>query len=448
MKKCIGMKRFWDENSQRAILVATLNIFVLSSFAAADFSKTQATEIYETTKVDAITSTAYALGNANANLVMQNKNGDAQVRVGNVMKLMTLYLTFEAIGEGKISLDTQFEVSVAAQKISEGRARVFLDGYKHEKITVKQAIEAVCIASANDAAYVLAEGLGGTEQNFVAMMNAKAAELGMKNTLYTDSTGIAKDQYTSANDLAVLACDLLNKYPSVTDYTKLTYGLFKHESTQEGDTEMVSSNNLTRGKFYQQSDGLLVGSDSEFGYAMVGTVADESTRSVAVIVGAADENYRAAEIRTLLEYGLTAFEYRQIETKGTFVRKINIKDGKEKKIKTEAAADFSVLLNKDDFDKIEKKVEITKTVQAPAKKGETVGEIVYMLEEKELGRVEIVLSEDMEKAGWFTRLIRKILSFSAWTERKHFNFTSGCGTIGRIPYYSLLGGILNENKGS
>ena len=233
----------------------------------------------------------------------------------------------------------------------------------------------------------------------------------MKNTLYTDSTGIAKDQYTSANDLAVLACDLLNKYPSVTDYTKLTYGLFKHESTQEGDTEMVSSNNLTRGKFYQQSDGLLVGSDAEFGYAMVGTVADESTRSVAVIVGAADENYRAAEIRTLLEYGLTAFEYRQIETKGTFVRKINIKDGKEKKIKTEAAADFSVLLNKDDFDKIEKKVEITKTVQAPAKKGETVGEIVYMLEEKELGRVEIVLSEDMEKAGWFTRLIRKILSF-------------------------------------
>ena len=411
MKKCIGMKRFWTKIVSGVILVATLNIFVLSSFAAADFSKTQATEIYETTKVDAITSTAYALGNANANLVMQNKNGDAQVRVGNVMKLMTLYLTFEAIGEGKISLDTQFEVSVAAQKISEGRARVFLDGYKHEKITVKQAIEAVCIASANDAAYVLAEGLGGTEQNFVAMMNAKAAELGMKNTLYTDSTGIAKDQYTSANDLAVLACDLLNKYPSVTDYTKLTYGLFKHESTQEGDTEMVSSNNLTRGKFYQQSDGLLVGSDSEFGYAMVGTVADESTRSVAVIVGAADENYRAAEIRTLLEYGLTAFEYRQIETKGTFVRKINIKDGKEKKIKTEAAADFSVLLNKDDFDKIEKKVEITKTVQAPAKKGETVGEIVYMLEEKELGRVEIVLSEDMEKAGWFTRLIRKILSF-------------------------------------
>lgn len=174
---------------------------------------------------------------------------------------------------------------------------------------------------------------------------------------------------------------------------------------------MVSANNLTRGKFYQQSDGLLVGSNSEDGYAMVGTVANESTRSVAVIVGAADENYRAAEIKKLLEYGLSAFEYRQIETKGTFVRKINIKDGKEKKIKTEAASDFSVLLNKEDFDKIVKKVDVNKTIQAPAHKGDVVGEVVYMVGEKELGRIEIVLSEDMEKAGWFTLLIRKILAF-------------------------------------
>ena len=93
------------------------------------------------------------------------------------------------------------------------------------------------------------------------------------------------------------------------------------------------------------------------------------------------------------------------------MRKINIKDGKNKKIKTEAASDFSVLLNKNDFEKVERKIEITKTIKAPAKKGDVVGEVVYMLEEKELGRVNIVLSEDMEKAGWFTLLIRKILAF-------------------------------------
>lgn len=411
VRKNNRMQPFLTKILSVAVICATLNIFVLSSFVAADFSSTQATKIYKDTKVESITSKAYALGNANANVVMQSGNGDAHLRVGNVMKLMTLYLTFEAIATGKLTMESELEVSVAAQKASDGKARVFLDGYKHEKITVKQAIEAVCIASANDAAYVLAEGVGGTEQNFVSMMNAKAAELGMQNTVFADSTGISNDQYTSANDLAILGCDLLNKYPAVTEYTKLTYGEFKHESTKQENTAMVSANNLTRGKFYQESDGLLVGSNKDDGYAMVATVAKDSTRAVAVVIGAQDENYRAAEIKKLLEYGLSDFEYRVIDKQGMFIRKINIKDGKEKKIKTEAAADFSVLLNKSDFDKIEKRVEVDKTIQAPAKKGDPVGHVVYVVGDKEIGRVDIVLSEDMEKAGWFTLLIRKILAF-------------------------------------
>ena len=170
-------KRFWTKIVSAAVVIATLNIFVLSSFVAADFSSTKATTIYKETKIDSIQSKAYALGNADANTVMQSGNGDAHLRAGNVMKLMTLYLTFEALASGKLTLETQLDVSVAAQEAANRRARVFLDGYKHERITVKQGLEAVCIASANDAAYVLAEGIAGTEQNFVAMMNAKAAEL-------------------------------------------------------------------------------------------------------------------------------------------------------------------------------------------------------------------------------------------------------------------------------
>lgn len=393
------------------LVIAIMNIFVLSSVVSAEFSKTESGNIYKNTTIEKITSKAYAIGNADANKVVQS-GGTAhdKIRVGNVNKLMTLYLVYEAMTAGKLTMESPLEVSVAAQEISAGRARVFLDGYKHEVITVKQAIEAVCIASANDAAYVLAEGVGGTEENFVAMMNAKAAELGMADTSYTDCTGIKNDQFTSAFDLAILGCEVLHKHVAITEFTKLTYGKFQHTSTGEGETEMVSANNLTRGKFYPESDGLIVGS-SEDGFAMVATVSDGTTRSVAVIVGAADENYRAAEIKRLLEYGLVGFEYRQIETAGTFVRKINIKDGKNKKIKTEAAADFSVLLNKDDFEKVERKVVITKTIKAPAKKGEVVGEVVYMLGEQELGRIDIVLSEDMEKAGWFTLLIRRILAF-------------------------------------
>ncbi len=394
------------------LIIASLNTFVLSSVAMAEFSKTEATKIYNATKLEEITSKAYAIGNADANQVVQ-VGGDTQNKyhVGSITKLMTLYLTFEAIEKGIITMDSIITTSVNAQTTANGWPRVFLDGYKSEKITVKQAIEAVCIASANDAAYVLAENIGGSESNFVTMMNNKAKELGMKNTDYVDSTGIKTEQYTTAEDVAILGCEIVNRFPEVLDYTKLTYGKFQHTSTGLGETDMVSSNNLTRGKFYPESDGLMVGNSKEDGYSMVATVSDGKTRSVAVVIGAADENYRAAEVKKLLEYGLSDFEFRKIETAGTFVRKINIKDGKNKKISTEAAEDFSVLLNINDFDKIQKKVEINKEVHAPAKKGDVVGEVIYILDEEEVGRIDIALSEDMEKAGWLTLLVRRILAF-------------------------------------
>ena len=159
------------------LVVSILNIFVLTSSVSAAFSKTEATNIYKNTKIENITSKAYAIGNADANQVVQSSlTANDKIRVGNVNKLMTLYLVYQAIAEGKLTMESELEVSVAAQEISTNRARVFLDGYKHEIITVKQALEAVCIASANDAAYVLAEGVGGTEQNFVEMMKERSAE--------------------------------------------------------------------------------------------------------------------------------------------------------------------------------------------------------------------------------------------------------------------------------
>lgn len=394
------------------LIISIMNIYVLSSFVMGAYSKTEATNIYNSTKLDELTSKSFAIGNADANKVVQ-VGGDVENKyhVGNITKLMTLYLTYEAIENGKITMESVLTTSVNAQKIADGRTRVFLDGYKREQITVKQAIEAVCIASANDAAYVLAEGIAGSEDDFVAMMNNKAKELGMNNTNYTDCTGIKTDQYTTAEDLAILGCDIIKKYPSILEYTKLTYGKFQHTSTGLGETEMVSANNLTRGKFYTESDGLMVGSSSVDGYSMVATVSDGKTRSVAVVVGAADENYRAAEIKKLLEYGLVGFEYKKIEISGTFVRKINIKNGKNKKIATEAAEDFYALLNVEDFEKVQRKVEINKKVSAPAKKGEAVGEVIYFVEDEEIGRIDIVLSENMEKANWFTILIRRILAF-------------------------------------
>ncbi len=392
-----------------------LQSFVLCCVVSAEdvFSKNEAKKIYDSTKISELTSEAYALADVATGAVVFQKNGEQTFPIGNMAKIMTLYLTFEAIGQEEISLDSTFGISKEAQQISVGRKRVFLDAGKHERISVEQAVTAIGIASANDAAYALAEFLsGGTEQAFVEMMNEKAKELGMRNTVFLDSTGILTEgQYTTAHDMALLGCALVKSYPAVLAYTKQTYGKFQHSSTGEPETVMISTNNLTRDKFYPESDGILHADSESSGYSQTATVEVDGKRVVAVVMGASSRNIRAAELKKLMEYGLTEFEYRTVQEAGTFVRKINIEEGKEKKIKTATASDFGIILNKADFDKIEREVVVDSDVKAPIAKGEKVGEIIFKLEGEEIGRIDIVTDESMARANWFIRLIRKILSW-------------------------------------
>lgn len=379
---------------------------------SADYGKTAATKIYNETTLEALQSKSCMLLDYQTGTVLFHKNETERYPVGNMVKIMTLLLTFESIAKGETTLETEFAVSKHAQQVSVGRARVFLDGNKREKITVKQAVQAICIASANDAACALAEYLGGSETSFVERMNAKAEELGLKDTKFVDSTGIdAASQYTSAHDMAILSRSLVLSYPEVLEYTAQTYGVFQHTSTGAEDTTMISSNNLTRGQFYPDSDGLLVGFSNSDGYAQAATVEGGGRRVIAVVIGAANENIRAAELKKLMEYGLTKFEQVMVDAAGTFVRRVTVSNGKDKKISVSTAADFSVLLRAEDKENVVREVVVDGELKAPINKGDVVGEVIYKLGEEELGRVEVVADRDMEKANWFILLIRKILSW-------------------------------------
>ena len=402
------MKRFITFVTLIAVSLSVLTGMI----AHADYQADVATGYYQSIKKDELNCDSYAIVEISTGKIVESKNPDLHIEVGNITKIMTMYLALEYMTAKGDNLQTLIPVSVAAQNAARGRATVYLDGYKKEKITIEQALTAISIASAVDAAYVLAEYVSGTENSFVKHMNTKAKEMGMNDTLFGDCSGVTVDgQYTSAHDLAVLSYNLLSKYPEVTNYTKLTYGKFEHKSTDGSYTEMISANNLTRHKFYQQSDGLLIGSSNEDGYSMVGTVSGGGTRVAAVVLGCDDQNYRAAETRYLLEYGVKNFEYRTLDVPGTFVRKVNIKKGEETRINVETAGEFSVILNVKDFERIEKRVIINKDLVAPIEKGKEVGEIVYSLDGEELGRVPVVTSQSMEKASWFKLLVRAILEF-------------------------------------
>ena len=396
--------------------IALFFLFLMCSpFSAlpvsAAFSKSAATEIYKKTTIDTLQSKAYASVEYESGQVILTGGTQEPIVIGGLVKMMTLLLTFEAIESGRITMDTEFEVTKHAQNVSVGKARVFLDAGKHEKITVKQAVEAVCISGANDAACALAEFIGGSEAAFVGQMNARAGEMGLTNTYFTDSTGLLTDQYTTAADFVQIVHALMRNHPDSIPYLNLTYGKFQHTSTGQPDTEMVSYNPLNRNKFYEAADGGMIGSSQKDGYSICATVSESDQRVVGVVLGAPNENTRAAEIRKLLEYSVSEYEFRKLCTGGMFVRKIEVKNGKEKRIKTQTASDLSVLVHISEVGKITSAVEITEKLSAPVEAGAKVGYVVYSMNGEEIGRVELVKAEAMPKANWFVRLVRTILSW-------------------------------------
>lgn len=254
-----------------------------AALPASAFNKSSANKIFSELKIDGLKAKSYAAVHFDSGaVVLESANSKEHFTIGNMVKLMTLYLTFEAVENGATSLNSSVGISKNAQKISEGRERVYLDAGKGESITVEEAVTAVCVASANDAAYALAEHVSkGSEADFVALMNNKAEELGLENTKYTDSTGIAtidNGQYSCAADVAVLSSNLVKNYPDVLKYTTITSGVFKHTSTGQPDTEMLSSNALISSKMYPECDGLLVGYSKADLYAQSATAERDGER--------------------------------------------------------------------------------------------------------------------------------------------------------------------------
>lgn len=395
-----------------AVLLAVLCVYMLVCGSVfADYNKDEAQKYYRAAVIPEFTEERYASADTESGQLIISGNGTEKVIVGNLVKLMTLLLVFEKIDSGAIELGTTFAVTKHAQDVSVGKVRVYLDYGKKETIRVEQAIEAVCINGAQDAACALAEFIGGNEEQFVALMNAKAASMKLKNTLYTDSTGINTDQYTCAEDVALIMAELVGRHPACLSYLNLTYGMFKHESTGQGDTEMVSSNPLNRRKFFEGSDGSMLGYSNEDKYSIACTAAKDEKRVVSVILGEEDENARAGKVKKLAEYSLSNFTYSKLCSVGTFVKKVDIKEGKNKKIRTETAGDLYVLLNVNEVDKVKTSIVITDTLKAPVEEGVTCGYVAYFLDEQELGRVELRTAESMSRANWFVRLVRKILAF-------------------------------------
>ena len=230
--------------------------------------------------------------------VLYEKNADEQVPIASITKVMTLLLTFEAIHNGQLTLETTVPVSEHAYHM--GGSQIWLE--PGEQFTLDEMIKAICVSSANDAAVAVAELVGGSEPAFVERMNARAAELGMEHTTFHNACGLDTEGHLStARDVAVMSCQILNTCPEVLHYT----GIWT-DTLRGGATQLVNTNKLLHR--YNGITGLKTGTTGGAGVCISASAARDGLRLVAVILGAPSSKDRFEAAAALLDYGFGGWQ--------------------------------------------------------------------------------------------------------------------------------------------
>jgi D-alanyl-D-alanine carboxypeptidase (penicillin-binding protein 5/6) len=342
---------------------------------------------------------------ASTGTVLYEKNPDEIRSPASITKIMTLILTFEAIEKGRIKLED--EVVTSAYAKSMGGSQVFLE--EGEVQTVDTLIKCIAVASGNDASVAMAEYIAGSEQEFVNLMNEKAAELGMNNTNFLDCCGLSADSghHTTARDVAIMSRELITKHPEIYNYTTIWMEDITHVTRQGSSNFTLSSTNKLL-KQYQWTTGLKTGSTSTAKYCFSATANKNDIDMIAVIMGAPDYKVRFSEAQTLLEYGFGMTKVYVDENDDDF-GEVEVAGAKVDSFHVKALGEFRYLdVNGIDFSQIEKSVIYRENLTAPIDEGEVVGEIVYKYSGGELGRVDMVAGEEVEKA-YYIDYLKKIL---------------------------------------
>jgi D-alanyl-D-alanine carboxypeptidase (penicillin-binding protein 5/6) len=352
-----------------------------------------------------LSSPSAILMEASTGTVLFEKNPDEIRSPASITKIMTLILTFEALEKGKIKLED--EVITSAYAKSMGGSQVFLE--EGEVQTVDTLIKCIAVASGNDASVAMAEYIAGSEQEFVRLMNEKAAELGMTNTNFLDCCGLSSDSehHTTARDVAIMSRELITKYPEIYDYTTIWMEDITHVTRQGSSAFTLSSTNKLL-KQYQWTTGLKTGSTSTAKYCFSGTATKDGIDMIAVIMGAPDYKIRFSEAQTLLEYGFGVTKVYLDENDEDFGT-VDIAGGKAEQVEVRASGQFRYLdVNGIDFEQIEKSVIYDENLVAPIEEGARVGEIVYKISNTVLGSVDIVSNQAVEKA-YYIDYLKKVM---------------------------------------
>ena len=347
----------------------------------------------EALKQPEIAASAYLVRDLQSNQTLVSKNADQQIEPASLTKLMTAYIAFKALEEGKLKPDQKLTVSEKAWKV-EG-SRMFLKA--HSEVPVWDLMRGLIVVSGNDAAITLAEGIAGSEEAFAKMMNDEAKRLGMTQTYFENATGLpAPKHLTSANDLAILSAaiirDLPAKYYEIYSYKSYTY----NNITQENRNLLLFRDDSV--------DGLKTGHTSSAGYNLIATSKRNNRRVISIVIGAASAEARATESSKLLNYALQGFDTPKMYQAGQVVSKVRVYKGAVSEADVGFQQDAYVTLPHGQGDKVKTVLETMQPVVAPVQAGQKIGTLKLMDGDKVLAEQPVVALKDVGEAGFFGRL--------------------------------------------
>lgn len=333
--------------------------------------------------------------------VLYEKNSNSQLRPASVTKIMSILLIMDAIKNNEISLDTK--VSCSAEASSMGGSQIWLN--ETETLTVHEMLKAICIASANDCTYAMAELLCGSEEVFVQKMNDKAKELGMKSTTFKNCHGLDEDGHlSSSNDIAIMSRELLTKHPEIIQYTSTWM-----DSLRDGKSELVNTNKLIR--TYEGATGLKTGSTSLALYNLSASATRDNLSLIAVVMRAPTPQIRFKEAKLLLDYGFNTYCFKSLNNKNDIFQSVEVSKGNLKSINLVFENDTGILQKKSNTSEISKNVIINQDkLVAPIYKGDYIGKIEYLVDGNIETSVNLIANIDVPRkslSGTFSFILSK-----------------------------------------
>ena len=383
------MQKFWIFLATPLLSLA----LVTSLFLFATTPVNAATLIPATPKIKA---KGYLLIDFNSGRVLAEKKSDRRLEPASLTKMLSSYVVAYQLANGNIAMDDEVRISNKAWRMQ--GSRMFVEVGK--KVSVENLLKGMIIQSGNDATVALAEHVAGSEDAFVSLMNQHAAELGMLESHFVNSTGLPhKNHYTTPRDLAKLAMALIRDFPEHYKWYSTKKFTF-NKITQYNRNKLLWRNNSV--------DGVKTGHTDAAGYCLVASALRDEMRLISVVLGTRSEESRATESAKLITYGFRFFETHKLYAANAPLTTAHIWKGAQEELNLGLKEDLYLTIPKGQYKKLDANMDLDARIIAPAKKGQSFGSMNVSLGDEIYAKRELVALSNIEKGGLITTLIDEI----------------------------------------